>query len=88
MTGHKDIEGRDKFFKWLDSHRDLIETTPHGYITSIRIRYTADTKNIIADKGTVSRWLNVYRTKNDLTIKRLTQPYTRKSSRNSNYEKS
>ena len=78
---------RDKFFAWLDFHRDLISASPKGIVDTIVQEY-----EMVADgfkfknKAQVSRWLRAYRVKNKLTIKRLTQPYVRRSNYKSNYE--
>ena len=86
MTRKRDITGRAKFFTWLDTHRNLIETTPDGYIDKIIVMYMGDS-DITLTKSQVSRWLRVYRVNNHLTIKRLTPSYLHKKSKyKSNYE--
>ena len=81
---------RDRFFAWLDSHRDLISASPKGIIDTIIDKYEAFTGSqggfTFKNKAQVSRWLRAYRVKNKLTIKRLTQPYVRRSNYKSNYE--
>ena len=77
---------RDKFFAWLDFHRDLIKDAHKGVISTIMTEYEVFTGFTFKDKAQVSRWLRAYRVKNKLTIKRLTQPYVRRSNYKSNYE--
>ena len=78
---------RDKFFAWLDFHRDLIKDAHRGVISTIMTEYETSTDGFtFKNKAQVSRWLNAYRSKNKLTIKRLTQPYVRRSNYKSNYE--
>ena len=77
---------RDKFFAWLDFHRDLIKDAHKGVICTIIDKYEAEGGFTFKDKAQVSRWLRAYRVKNKLTIKRLTQPYVRRSNYKSNYE--
>ena len=71
----KDLEGMQHFYDWLDTHRQLITTTPRGYINTIRARYGADTGNDIKDNFTASRWLHKYRIRHGLTITCLTNHY-------------
>ena len=78
---------RDKFFAWLDFHRDLISASPKGIVDVIAKEYETSTDGFtFKNKAQVSRWLRAYRVKNKLTIKRLTQPYVRRSNYKSNYE--
>ena len=77
---------RDKFFAWLDFHRDLIKVAHKGVISTIMTEYETSTGFTFKDKAQVSRWLRAYRVENKLTIKRLTQPYVRRSNYKSNYE--
>ena len=70
-----DLEGMQQFFDWLDTHRDLIRTTPRGYLDNVRYRYRIDTGNYIKDNATASRWLFKYRNVHDLTITCLTNNY-------------
>ena len=84
---------RDRFFAWLDFHRDLVKAAPKGIINTIMDKYEAFTGGYTSaggftfkNKAQVSRWLRAYRVKNKLTIKRLTQPYVRRSNYKSNYE--
>ena len=85
MGGHPDTKGMELFFSWLDSHKDMIETTPKGYINKLISAFTKDTDYQNMDPAKASRWLRMYRIKNNLTIKRLTQPYIKRSQRRSNY---
>ena len=82
----KDLEGMRQFYNWLDTHRELIETSPNGYLNTIITTYQADTNNLIKDKWTASRWIRKYRTMHGLKIRRLTQPYVRHNEYRSNYE--
>ena len=87
--GQKDLEGMRQFFNWLDTHRDMIATTPQGYINTVRGRYRADTQNDIKDTWTASRWIRKYRIIHCLKIKRLTIPYVpHKHYQSSYYERS
>ena len=78
---------RDKFFAWLDFHKDLIKDAHKGVIDAIAEEYETSTDGFtFKNKAQVSIWLRAYRVKNKLTIKRLTQPYVRRSNYKSNYE--
>ena len=72
--GLKDFEGMRQFYNWLDTHRDMIATTPQGYINTIMGRYKADTQYDIKDTWTASRWIRRYRAIHGLKIRRLTIP--------------
>ena len=83
--GQKDYEGMENFFQWLDTNRDLIETTPLGYIQKVMAQYKLDTNNELKDKWTASRWIRIYRIKHNLKIKRLSHPYVPHRNYKSNY---
>ena len=84
--GHKDLEGMQQFFNWLDTHRAMIATTPQGYINTVMRTYRLDTQNDIKDKWTVSRWIRKYRIIHGLKIRRLTIPYVPHKHYQTNYE--
>ena len=84
--GQKDLEGMQQFFNWLDTHRDMIATTPQGYINTVRGRYRADTQNDIKDTWTASRWIRKYRIIHGLKIRRLTIPYVPHRNYQTSYE--
>ena len=86
MGGQKDLEGMQQFFNWLDTHRDMIATTPQGYINTVIGRYRTDTQNDIKDTWTASRWIRKYRNIHGLKIRRLTQQYVPHKHYQSSYE--